>query len=296
MIYKRFNAAARVATVFSTTALILLSPINEARASASEGLNNIFSGIASWYGGKFHGRQTASGTVYDMNKMTCAHRSLPFGTKLVVKNPANGKQCEVVVTDRGPFYQKRVLDLSRAAASRIGISGVGTVVVSLGKKVVDGIGDVSGKGAITVASGVNKVAIGVNKVAIGVSTVANGVGTVASGVTKVATGSTTLASGVNTVAAGMGTVAAGVSSVASIAVPKFFTQPSRTVFDSATNSGASSNRVLSVQEQWFNVLPTLVSSDFAPTYTASISRNEQLISESVSVETPDAFAEQSISY
>ncbi len=86
-------------------------------------------GVASWYGPGFHGRRTASGTVYDMNEMTAAHKTLPFGTKLLVTNKATGKSTIVTITDRGPFIGKRVLDLSKEAARQLHMirSGIGEV-------------------------------------------------------------------------------------------------------------------------------------------------------------------------
>jgi rare lipoprotein A len=88
-------------------------------------------GVASWYGHPFHGRRTASGEVYDMEKMTAAHRELPFGTQLRVENLQNGKVAEVRINDRGPFVKGRILDLSRAAARELGILGPGTARVRL---------------------------------------------------------------------------------------------------------------------------------------------------------------------
>ncbi|MFD2239225.1 septal ring lytic transglycosylase RlpA family protein [Aureimonas populi] len=87
------------------------------------------SGPASWYGPGFHGRKTANGERFDMNGLTAAHRSLPFGTKVRVTNRNNGRTVTVRINDRGPFHGNRVIDLSRAAASRLGIvsSGVGSV-------------------------------------------------------------------------------------------------------------------------------------------------------------------------
>jgi rare lipoprotein A len=79
-----------------------------------------FSGNVSWYGAQFHGKRTASGEIYDMNKLTCAHRSLPFGTKVLVQNPRTGQTVIVEVTDRGPFVGNRVMDLSREAARQLG--------------------------------------------------------------------------------------------------------------------------------------------------------------------------------
>lgn len=97
----------------------------------------IFKGLASWYGGKFHGRKTASGERFDEDKLTCAHRTLPFGTELLVMNPATGKACTVTVNDRGPYHGKRVIDLSKAAARKLGIKGVGRVMCSTGKYIAD---------------------------------------------------------------------------------------------------------------------------------------------------------------
>lgn len=79
-------------------------------------------GLASWYGGQFHGRRTASGTRFNMNEYTAAHRTLPFGTVLRVENTKTGKSILVEVTDRGPFIRKRVLDLSYGAARDLGVS------------------------------------------------------------------------------------------------------------------------------------------------------------------------------
>ena len=89
------------------------------------------SGKASWYGGKFHGRPTASGEKFDKNGLTAAHRTLPFGTKVRVTNRANGRTVIVRVNDRGPFIHSRIIDLSRAAADRIGMITRGTAPVSL---------------------------------------------------------------------------------------------------------------------------------------------------------------------
>lgn len=88
-------------------------------------------GHASWYGGKFHGRKTASGERFDKWDMTAAHKKLPFGTKLIVTNPRNGKSVKVRINDRGPFIKGRMIDLSRGAASKIGLleRGVGKVCI-----------------------------------------------------------------------------------------------------------------------------------------------------------------------
>jgi rare lipoprotein A len=97
-------------------------------------------GIASWYGPGFHGRHTASGEPYDMAAMTAAHRSLPFGTVVDVRNLANGLAVRVKINDRGPFVGNRIIDLSRAAADAIGLVGPGTALVELVAVGVEPIG------------------------------------------------------------------------------------------------------------------------------------------------------------
>lgn len=86
-------------------------------------------GTASWYGPGFHGRHTASGEVYDMDGMTAAHRTLPFGTWVRVVNRGNGRTARVRITDRGPFRKGRIIDLSRAAARELGMLAAGTARV-----------------------------------------------------------------------------------------------------------------------------------------------------------------------
>jgi rare lipoprotein A len=84
-------------------------------------------GEISYYAEKFHGRRTASGRRFDKNAFTAAHRSLPFGTKIEVTNLSNGKSVLVEINDRGPYAEDRILDLSPAAARKIGLIGKGTV-------------------------------------------------------------------------------------------------------------------------------------------------------------------------
>jgi rare lipoprotein A len=88
-------------------------------------------GVASWYGQEFHGRPTSSREVFDMNDMTAAHKTLPFGTYLMVTNLDNDRSAVVRVNDRGPFVRGRVLDLSYAAARVLGVVGPGTARVRL---------------------------------------------------------------------------------------------------------------------------------------------------------------------
>lgn len=88
-------------------------------------------GIASWYGHPYHGRKAASGETYDMEQMTAAHRTLPFQTWVRVENLTNRKTVDVRITDRGPFIDGRIIDLSHAAARSIEMIGPGTAQVRL---------------------------------------------------------------------------------------------------------------------------------------------------------------------
>ncbi|MGB7412935.1 MAG: septal ring lytic transglycosylase RlpA family protein [Thermosynechococcaceae cyanobacterium] len=88
-------------------------------------------GQASWYGGGFHGRKTASGERYNQNEMTAAHKRLRFGTRVRVTNLSNGRSVVVRINDRGPFVRGRVIDLSRSGAQAIGMMGSGVAPVSV---------------------------------------------------------------------------------------------------------------------------------------------------------------------
>ncbi|GKS58375.1 lipoprotein, RlpA family [Nitrospira sp.] len=87
--------------------------------------------MASWYGPGFHGNQTASGEIYDMNQLTAAHQTLPLGSIAVVRSLTNGRTVTVRINDRGPFARGRVLDLSFAGARALEMVGVGTDKVEL---------------------------------------------------------------------------------------------------------------------------------------------------------------------
>ncbi len=89
------------------------------------------SGLASWYGHPYHGRVAASGEVYNMYRMTAAHRTLPFETQVRVTNMKNRKQVQVRINDRGPFVPGRIIDLSYAAAQKLGMIVAGIVPVRL---------------------------------------------------------------------------------------------------------------------------------------------------------------------
>jgi rare lipoprotein A len=88
-------------------------------------------GLASWYGHPYHGRAASNGEIYDMEKLTAAHRTLPFGTLVHVTNLANNKSVDVRIIDRGPFIDGRIIDLSHAAAQAVDLIGPGIAQVRL---------------------------------------------------------------------------------------------------------------------------------------------------------------------
>jgi rare lipoprotein A len=87
------------------------------------------SGIASWYGHPYHGQPAASGEIYDMERLTAAHRTLPFETRVRVENLENGRSIDLRINDRGPFVNDRIIDISHAAARALGMLGTGTARV-----------------------------------------------------------------------------------------------------------------------------------------------------------------------
>lgn len=102
---------------------------SERYARPTQGL--VQRGVASWYGSEFHGKNTASGEVYDMNLLTAAHRELPLQTVVEVENLDNGRKVQVRINDRGPFVRGRILDLSYQAARELGMIGTGLARVEL---------------------------------------------------------------------------------------------------------------------------------------------------------------------
>lgn len=103
----------------------------DADYASTENARAIENGVSSWYGPNFHGKLTANGEIYDMDGITAAHRTLPFGTILLVENLDNGKTVQVRINDRGPYAKNRIIDLSRGAAERIDMIGPGTARVRL---------------------------------------------------------------------------------------------------------------------------------------------------------------------
>ena len=120
----------KVCSILSQTiaVLVFISLISTGcTRKASPPESEVQAGVASWYGHPFDGRLTANGETYDMEKMTAAHRTLPFGTVLRVERLDNGKMTEVRINDRGPFVKDRIIDLSHAAAQAISMPGIANV-------------------------------------------------------------------------------------------------------------------------------------------------------------------------
>ncbi|MCB9944973.1 MAG: septal ring lytic transglycosylase RlpA family protein [Geminicoccaceae bacterium] len=92
---------------------------------------HVESGSASWYGSEFEGQPTASGEIFDPSRLTAAHPVLPFGTIVTVTNLANGRKVRVRVNDRGPFVPRRIIDLSAAAARKLGYEKNGVTRVRI---------------------------------------------------------------------------------------------------------------------------------------------------------------------
>ena len=118
-----------LASLFIAGSAFFSASVAQAEPESTSG-KVIQTGRASWYGPGFHGRKTASGETFNSNDMTAAHRTLPFGTKVKVVNKKTGKSVVVRINDRGPYAHGRVIDLSKASAQAIGISGVGSVTLA----------------------------------------------------------------------------------------------------------------------------------------------------------------------
>lgn len=134
----RAPLAAPAAPAARPTPAAELAALPPAAAPAPEpapepGVAESLTGLASWYGKDFHGRLTASGEPYDMAALTAAHQTLPFGSRVRVTNLANGRSVVVTINDRGPFVDSRLIDLSHAAAKKLGIlqDGVAEVRVDV---------------------------------------------------------------------------------------------------------------------------------------------------------------------
>lgn len=106
-------------------------PGPDAAAPTKPSAGELGRGIASWYGPDFHGKRTASGERFDMNDLTAAHRTLPFGTRVRVRNTRNGREVVVRINDRGPWISGRIIDLSKAAAASLDLVRAGQAPVVL---------------------------------------------------------------------------------------------------------------------------------------------------------------------
>src|SRR3954471_7998643 len=113
----------------ASTAVVFGCTLGAVSAAAGE-TQPIQTGAASWYGLGFHGKRTANGEPFNTHTLTAAHKTLPFGTQLRVTNERTGRSVVVRIDDRGPYAHGRVIDLSKAAAQSVGISGVGRVTLA----------------------------------------------------------------------------------------------------------------------------------------------------------------------
>jgi rare lipoprotein A len=114
-----------------TAGILVVLAFTPLTSVASSERAKTLQGTASYYGGKFHGRKTASGERFNQEALTAAHKTLPLGTKVRVTNLRNGESVEVRINDRGPYHRGRVIDLSKGAAREIGMLNAGTAKVRL---------------------------------------------------------------------------------------------------------------------------------------------------------------------
>ena len=121
--------ARNAAAVFMAALIIAGCTVGAAPGSPARAAGYDLTGKASWYGARYHGRTTASGTRFDMNAMTAAHRTLPFGTRVRVTNLANRRSVVLTINDRGPYAGGRIIDVSKRAAEILGMVRKGVVRV-----------------------------------------------------------------------------------------------------------------------------------------------------------------------
>jgi rare lipoprotein A len=115
---------------FCVLALLVLSACGSApKSGGSVSSGHTEAGMASYYGNEFHGRKTANGERFDQGKLTAAHRTMPFGTRVKVTNTQNGRSVVVRINDRGPFAKGRIIDLSSSAFKSIASINAGVVPV-----------------------------------------------------------------------------------------------------------------------------------------------------------------------
>jgi len=161
MNHKRYTFSCGILSVAALLAVLLLAPLRAAGAEVDKPSESIEindlpeliksavnttlegalqtgsafeAGIASWYGRSFQGRRTASGERFDMNLLTAAHKTLPLGTVVLVRNPVNGQTVEVTINDRGPYLKDRIIDLSYRAALLLGMVQSGKQAVEVHRR------------------------------------------------------------------------------------------------------------------------------------------------------------------
>lgn len=126
--------APRLLTIAALLAAVIASSAcgkRKVHVAKPPSIGDTETGIASWYGHPYHGRRAANGEIYDMEKMTAAHRTMPFDTWVRVRNLTNDRTVDVRIQDRGPFIDGRIIDLSHAAARTIDLIGPGIAKVKL---------------------------------------------------------------------------------------------------------------------------------------------------------------------
>src|SRR5262249_31576167 len=126
-----FSSLTKTGPASTGTPQASVSPGEELPVILPQSSEAIQTGIASWYGPGFHGRRTANGEVFNQHALTAAHRTLPMGSRAVVTNLNTGQSVEVRINDRGPYKSDRVIDLSYAAARRVGVWGPGIAPVKV---------------------------------------------------------------------------------------------------------------------------------------------------------------------
>ena len=113
------------------SSLVLAPAFAEEPAAKPDDNSVVIEGEASYYGDQFHGKKTANGEIFDMNKMTAASKELPLGSKATVTNEETGKSVDVKINDRGPYAEDRVLDVSKGAAKKLDMIDEGTAPVTI---------------------------------------------------------------------------------------------------------------------------------------------------------------------
>lgn len=120
-----------IAGLFAVTLVALSIAACKSKTATPPAPGNLQTGVASWYGDPFNGRPTASGEIFDMHKLTAAHRTLPLGTTVRIENLANHQTVDVKINDRGPFVAGRIIDLSWAAGQQITMPGIANVTLQI---------------------------------------------------------------------------------------------------------------------------------------------------------------------